>query len=41
MLALIGSGRLAPSRVTTLQARFDDAPDAFLHRDAKVVLSRA
>jgi alcohol dehydrogenase len=40
VLSLIGSGRLVPSRVTTLLAGFDEAPEAFLHRGAKVVLTR-
>jgi alcohol dehydrogenase len=39
VLALIADGRLRPSRVTTLVARFDDAPEALLHRGPKVVLT--
>jgi|LNFM01.1.fsa_nt_gb threonine dehydrogenase-like Zn-dependent dehydrogenase len=40
VLALIESGRLVPSRITTLLAPFDEAPEAFLHRGPKVVLTR-
>jgi alcohol dehydrogenase len=39
VLALIADGRLRPSRVTTLEATFADAPEAFQHRGAKVVLT--
>ena len=39
VLALIADGRLCPSRVTTLVARFDEAPEAFLHGGPKVVLT--
>lgn len=39
VLSLIADGRLRPSRVTTLVARFDDAPEALLHRGPKVVLT--
>ena len=39
VLALIADGRLRPSRVTTRVARFDEAPEAFLHGGPKVVLT--
>jgi threonine dehydrogenase-like Zn-dependent dehydrogenase len=41
VLALVGSGRLVPSRVTTLVASWDEAAAAFLHAGVKVVVQRA
>jgi alcohol dehydrogenase len=39
VLELIAEGRIVPSRVTTCRASFEDAPEAFLHRGVKVVLT--
>jgi threonine dehydrogenase-like Zn-dependent dehydrogenase len=41
VLALIGSKKLVPSRVTTLVSPWDEAPCAFLERGAKVVVHRS
>jgi alcohol dehydrogenase len=40
VLALMASGRLDPSPVTTLTAEWQDAPEAFLERTTKVVVQR-
>jgi threonine dehydrogenase-like Zn-dependent dehydrogenase len=41
VLELIGNGKLVPSRVTTLAAPWDDAPEALLHDGPKVLIHRA
>ena len=39
-LALVASGRLRPELVTSRVAAWDDAPEAVLREETKLVLSR-